>query len=101
PMVKRVKAERSPSVAHRVSTSLNPRTEVVDLTGDDVDSADVNFTKTSSSGLPERQPRPYTMNPTTKNEERPKRDEADEQGKLEENLLSYEEWVEEDYWWPE
>ncbi|KAL8844082.1 MAG: hypothetical protein Q9176_001488 [Flavoplaca citrina] len=98
---KRVKAECSPSIVYRVSKSLNPRTEVVDLTGDDVDSAEVNFTKTSSSGLPERQPRPYTVNPTTKNEERPKRGEADGKGELEENLLSYEEWVEEDYWWPE
>lgn len=101
PTVKRVKADRSPSVAHRVSKSLDPRTEVVDLTGDDVDSADVNFTKPSSSGLPERQPRPYTINPTKNNEERPKRGEADGKEELEEDLLSYEEWVEEDYWWPE
>ncbi|KAI4227803.1 MAG: hypothetical protein L6R36_002156 [Xanthoria steineri] len=90
--VKRIKAERASSVGHQISPSkkfLHAKTEVVDLTGDDDDDVDIAVTKTTKS-LSDRQPRPLAVNLTKGLTE-----------ELEENLLSYQEWVEEDHWWPE
>ena len=91
--VKRIKAERASSVGHQISPSkkfLHAKTEVVDLTGDDDDDdIDIAVTKTTKP-LSDRQPRPLAINLTKGLTE-----------ELEENLLSYQEWVEEDHWWPE
>ncbi|KAL8853318.1 MAG: hypothetical protein Q9221_001794 [Calogaya cf. arnoldii] len=91
--MKRIKTDRSSSIGHRGSPILHGKTEVVDLTGDDAEFADVKTMKAANSMiLPDRKPRPYAIN-MTKMEE--KEDE------LEENQLSWDEWVEEDHWWPE
>ncbi|KAL8655261.1 MAG: hypothetical protein Q9226_003115, partial [Calogaya cf. arnoldii] len=82
--VKCIKADRSSSIGHRGSPSrkcLHAKTEIVDLTGDDVDFLDVKTMKAANSMiLPDRKPRPYAIN-MTKMEE--KEDE------LEENQLSW------------
>lgn len=101
--VQRIKAEHPSSSRQRGSPSkkfLNANTEVVDLTGDDVDFVDEKATKVTENSftLPDRQPRPYAMNMTKMQQEEPKEVLTED---LEENLLSYQEWVEEDHWWPE
>ncbi|KAL8789599.1 MAG: hypothetical protein Q9213_001035 [Squamulea squamosa] len=103
PTVKRVKAERRPSVGHKVSPGRiffqDPVT--IDLTNDDLDLADVKTTETATASvtLPERQPWPYASSKMTSEKELSK--QIVEEEEVEENLLTYEEWVEEDHWWPE
>ncbi|KAL8773948.1 MAG: hypothetical protein Q9209_001378 [Squamulea sp. 1 TL-2023] len=102
PTVKRVKAERRPSVGQKVSPGkiFFQEPVTIDLTNDDVDVADVETAETAiaSFTLPERQPRPYASNKTTSAKELSKQIGGEE---VEENLLTYQEWVEEDHWWPE
>ncbi len=80
---KRLKMEHYFSVKPKVPKFSPAETVVVDLTGDDpFDVPDVST--------------------TTKSErEMPKLLVVGEREEEEENLLSYEEWVEEDHWWPE
>ncbi|KAL8992676.1 MAG: hypothetical protein Q9169_006916 [Polycauliona sp. 2 TL-2023] len=96
---KRNKVERSPSIAFILpDRKFDVRTEIVDLTGDDIELAETIAQK-SALAVPEIQPRPYVMNISKAEKEAPKQEE--QEAEAEEDLLSYEEWIEEDHWWPE
>ncbi|KAL8670344.1 MAG: hypothetical protein Q9168_005118 [Polycauliona sp. 1 TL-2023] len=102
PLFKRHKPDRSSPVAIRVlpNNKRNGKLEVVDLTGDDVELADTNAPM-SAVALPERESRPYAMVMGKVEKEIPQQVIVKEEEELEGNLLSYEEWIEEDHWWPE
>ncbi|KAL8912638.1 MAG: hypothetical protein Q9171_002363 [Xanthocarpia ochracea] len=79
--VKRLKWEHYFSANPKVPKFSPAETVVVDLTGDDLDVPDVSTTTKSEREIPKLL--------------------VVEEGEEEENLLSYEEWAEEDHWWPE
>ncbi|KAL8819411.1 MAG: hypothetical protein Q9223_002147 [Gallowayella weberi] len=96
--LKRVKVEATGS---KPSPSPSPfrarsKSEVIDLTGDDdlPDSPSKN-----DAAIPDRKSRPYAVSPL-KGQERIAEERAGD-GEEEGNLLSFEGWVDEDYWWPE